>query len=55
MPDNEYPTLHPDELAELQKMIGMPITNDEAQIFLREKAIWDAWQNWLERKKEGVL
>lgn len=48
---DELPILHPEELAELRKLLAMPnLTNDQAQVFLKEKIVWDAWQDWLNKK-----
>jgi hypothetical protein len=49
------PTLHPDELAELQRIAGRSLTNDEAQLLLRKITIEAAFNAWLLEEKCGKI
>jgi hypothetical protein len=42
------PLLHPKELAELSNLARRSLTNDEAQLLLREVTIFNAWEHWID-------
>lgn len=46
---SNLPLLNPEEHADMEKRIGYPLTNDQAQTLRRELAIWEAWMAWCNR------
>jgi hypothetical protein len=48
----ELPLLHPDELAELERLAGHSLTNDEAHALLRKAKIEGAFNSWFSEKDQ---
>jgi hypothetical protein len=49
--NDTLPLLHPEEHAAIEKIAGKPLTNDEAQILLRDATIAGAFERWMEGKR----
>jgi hypothetical protein len=50
---NHLPLLNPEEHLDMERRVGYPLTNDQAQTLRRELAIWEAWMAWCE-KNDGI-
>jgi len=46
---NELPILNPDELHAVEQIVGRKLTNEEAQLLLREATIIGAFDRWMEQ------
>ena len=53
MTANTLPLLHPEEHAAVEKIVGRKLSNDEAQMLLREATIAGAFDRWMEGKRDG--
>jgi hypothetical protein len=49
--NDTLPILHPEEHAAVEQIAGRKLSNDEAQILLREATIAGAFERWIEERQ----